>query len=120
MTTGLFQASFMSFATALRWRDGLREYGPHKTLYNRYVRWSRIGVFDRIFSSLAGQSGAPDMLMIDATHRKAQRTAASLLKKGMFPAVSAAQKDWRRFATRYDRSAHTFFSAICIAAAVVF
>ena len=60
------------------------------------------------------------MLMIDATHRKAQRTAASLLKKGMFPAVSAAQKDWRRFATRYDRSAHTFFSAICIAAAVIF
>jgi len=25
-------------------------------------------------------------------------------------------KDWRRIATRYDRSAHTFFSAICIAA----
>ena len=29
-------------------------------------------------------------------------------------------KDWRRIATRYDRCAHTFFSAICIAAAVTF
>ena len=29
-------------------------------------------------------------------------------------------KDWRRIATRYDRCAHTFFSAICIAAAVIF
>lgn len=29
-------------------------------------------------------------------------------------------KDWRRIATRYDRCAHTFFSAICIAAAVAF
>ena len=29
-------------------------------------------------------------------------------------------KDWRRLATRYDRCAHTFFSAICIAAAVTF
>jgi len=29
-------------------------------------------------------------------------------------------KDWRRIATRYDRSAHTFFSAICIAAIVTF
>ena len=29
-------------------------------------------------------------------------------------------KDWRRVATRYDRCAHTFFSAICIAASVVF
>ena len=30
----------------------------------------------------------------------------------------AKLKDWRRIATRYDRCAHTFFSAICIAAAV--
>jgi transposase len=29
-------------------------------------------------------------------------------------------KDWRRIATRYDRCAHTFFSAICIAASVIF
>lgn len=29
-------------------------------------------------------------------------------------------KDWQRIATRYDRCAHTFFSAICIAAAVTF
>ena len=29
-------------------------------------------------------------------------------------------KDWRRIATRYDRCAHTFFSAICIAATVIF
>lgn len=32
----------------------------------------------------------------------------------------AKLKDWRRVATRYDRCAHTFFSAICIAAAVSF
>ena len=29
-------------------------------------------------------------------------------------------KDWRRIATRYDRCAHTFMSAICIAATVIF
>ena len=29
-------------------------------------------------------------------------------------------KDWRRIATRYDRCAHTYFSAICIAATVIF
>jgi len=32
----------------------------------------------------------------------------------------AKLKDWRRIATRYDRCAHTFFSSICIAAAVSF
>lgn len=29
-------------------------------------------------------------------------------------------KDWRRIATRYDRCAHTFFSAITLAATVIF
>ena len=74
----------------LRWRDAPAEYGPHKTLYNRFIRWSRMGVFNRIFAGLAGRQGQPDRLMIDATHLKAHRTAASLLKKGLFPAVSDA------------------------------
>ena len=29
-------------------------------------------------------------------------------------------KDWRRIHTRYDRCAHTFMSAICIAATIIF
>ncbi|MBU6476175.1 MAG: transposase [Alphaproteobacteria bacterium] len=29
-------------------------------------------------------------------------------------------KDWRRIAMRYDRCSHTFFSAVCIAASVIF
>ncbi|MEO7026762.1 MAG: IS5 family transposase [Caulobacteraceae bacterium] len=205
----------------LRWRDAPKAYGPHKTIYNRFVRWSRMGVFDRIFSALAGQGPPPERLMIDATHLKAHRTAASLLKKGLFPRrigrtkgglnsklhavcdgagrplvmlLSEGQmsdfkgaalmiddlppakvligdkgydadwfrealakrgveacipsksnrkepiphdkalyrerhkiensfgrlKDWRRIHTRYDRCAHTFMSAICIAATVIF
>ena len=29
-------------------------------------------------------------------------------------------KDWRRIAMRYDRCAHTFFSALCLAASLIF
>jgi putative transposase len=76
----------------LRWRDVPKAYGPHKTIYNRFIRWSRLGVFNRIFASLAAKGGVPDQLMIDATHLKAHRTAASLLKKGLFPDVSDAPK----------------------------
>lgn len=76
----------------LQWRDAPKEYGPHKTLYSRFVRWSKKGVFDKIFAALVKESGTPDRLMIDATHIKAHRTAASLLKKGMYPALSDAQK----------------------------
>jgi putative transposase len=58
---------------------------PHKTLYNRFVRWSRMGIFDRIFANLAAESGPPDRVMIDSTHLEARRTAASLLKRGIHP-----------------------------------
>ena len=76
----------------LRWRDAPPAYGPHKTIYNRFIRWSRLGVFNRIFAELAAKGGKPDRLMIDATHLKAHRTAASLLKKGLYPDVSGAPK----------------------------
>jgi len=74
----------------LRWRDAPAAYGPHKTIYNRFIRWSRLGVFNRILAELAAQGGSADKLMIDATHLKAHRTAASLLKKGLYPDVSDA------------------------------
>jgi putative transposase len=76
----------------LQWKDAPKAYGPHKTLYNRFVRWSRMGVFNDIFAELAGKADTPDRLMIDATHLKAHRTAASLLKKGLYPAVSVGRK----------------------------
>ena len=76
----------------LQWKDAPKGYGPHKTLYNRFMRWSQMGVFNRIFTALASQADGPERLIIDATHLKAHRTAASLLKKGDFPAFSDAPK----------------------------
>jgi transposase len=76
----------------LRWRDAPADYDPHKTIYNRFVRWSRLGVFSKIFAALASKGPKPERLMIDATHLKAHRTAASLLKKGLFRDVSGAPK----------------------------
>ena len=67
----------------LRWRDAPPEYGPPKTLYNRWKRWSDKGVFARILLELAREGETTDTLMIEATHLKAHRTSSSLgLKKG--------------------------------------
>ena len=67
----------------LRWRDAPSAYGPSRTLYNRWVRWSRLGVFARILTELADAGQDAEMLMMDATHLKAHRTASSLRgKKG--------------------------------------
>jgi hypothetical protein len=46
-----------------------------------------MGVFNLIFTELAKVSAPDDLLMIDSTYIKVHRTAASLLKKGLFPAV---------------------------------
>ncbi len=67
----------------LRWRDAPREYGPAKTLYNRWKRWSENGVFARIMMGLAAERAGHKTIMIDATCLKAHRTASSLrVKKG--------------------------------------
>ena len=77
----------------LRWRDAPAEYGPHKTLYNRWVRWSRLGVFARILTELAAEGRDTEVIMIDATHLKAHRTASSLRgKKGGADGSSGALK----------------------------
>ncbi|AFN57073.1 transposase [Zymomonas mobilis] len=206
----------------MRWRDAPREYGPHKTLYNRWKRWSDMGIFSRMMDGLAAGRAEPQTIMIDATYLKAHRTASSLrLKKGdpgrligrtkggmntklhavtdqngrplsffmtagqisdytgaaaLLDSLPAAQwmlgdrgydadwfrdaleekgikpcipgrksrgkpvkydkrkykrrnrieimfgrlKDWRRIATRYDRSPTVFFSAVCLAATIMF
>ena len=67
----------------LRWCDAPMEYGPPKTLYNRWKRWGEMGVFARIMEGLACEAAVPKTVMIDATYLKAHRTATSLRwKKG--------------------------------------
>ena len=50
----------------LRWQDAPAIYGPCKTLYDRFARWSRMGIFARIFQELARPGGQGDTLMIDS------------------------------------------------------
>jgi transposase len=65
--------------------------GRHKTLCNRFVRWGRIGAFDRIFAALAAEGTATETAMIDPGPLKAHRTAASLVKKSCSPPYRADQ-----------------------------
>ena len=73
----------------LRWCDAPKEYGPHKTLYNRWKRWSDMGVFARIMAGLAAEGTETKTIMIDFTYLKAHRTASSLrVIKGSVVALS--------------------------------
>ena len=59
-----------------RWRDAPPVYGPYKTLYNRFVRWARKGVWEGIFAQLSEAGGPPVALLLDSTPVKAHRSAA--------------------------------------------
>ena len=50
----------------LRWRDAPAAYGPPKTLYSRWKRWSEKGIFARMLLELADQGRETETLMIDA------------------------------------------------------
>ena len=77
----------------LRWRDAPAAYGPHKTLYNRWKRWSDAGVFVKMMEGLSAAQPERRTVMIDATYLKAHRTASSLgVKKGVSGGSSDARK----------------------------
>ena len=59
-----------------RWRDCPAVYGPYTTIYNRFNRWSRQGLWTGMFAVLTGSSGVIATAMIDSTHVKAHRSAA--------------------------------------------
>lgn len=74
-----------------RWSDVPAEYGPAKTLYNRYKRWSEAGVFQRVFETLARENADFSTLMIDASHVKAHRIAAKGVKKTRMAGAALAK-----------------------------
>ena len=74
-----------------------KQYGPYKTLYNRWKRWSDMEVFARIMEGLAAKAPDNKTISIDVTYLKAHRTASSLgVKKG-----AAWTSDWP-YQRRYE------------------
>jgi transposase len=58
-----------------RWEDCPREYGPYTTVYNRFNRWSKAGIWQAILAGLVSFDAAT-VQCIDSTTAKAHRCAA--------------------------------------------
>ena len=61
--------------TGGRWRDTPAEYGPHTTIYNRWNRWCRRGIWRRLLSRLAEEGFLGDLGHLDSSYVKAHRSA---------------------------------------------
>lgn len=73
--------------TGVAWRDLPERYGPWQTVYDRFRRWQREGLFDRLLERLQirlDERGLIDfdLWLVDATVVRASRAAAGARKKG--------------------------------------
>jgi transposase len=65
------------------WRDLPDNFGPYTTCYNRFVRWRRAGVWDRIIDALASahdaavQMSTPPLSACISMERASQGTSAN-------------------------------------------
>ena len=75
----------------LLWKDAPVEYGRYRTLYHRFIKWSRAGIFNHIFAELAADGITVDWLTSEVASFAVQRTAVRLVNKGMLPAILEAQ-----------------------------
>ena len=70
------------------WRDLPKRYGPRATCYNRFVRWRKAGVWDRMMDAITAAHDG-DIQMIDSTSVRAHQQAATA-KRGIEIIVSVA------------------------------
>jgi transposase len=61
------------------WRDLPDCYGPRTTCYNRFVRWRRAGVWERIMHALAAAHDAA-VQMIDTSIVRVHQHAACIAR----------------------------------------
>ncbi len=58
-----------------RWADCPAKYGPSTTVYNRWNRWSRRGLWRKLLAALSAQGPLDELAMLDSTYVKAHRSA---------------------------------------------
>jgi transposase len=79
------------FREGLRWRALPDEYGPRTTVYNRFNRWSKRGLWQELMAELVAAAGPPEVAMIDSTAVRAHRSASGA-KGGSRARPSAARE----------------------------
>jgi transposase len=72
--------------TGAPWRDLPERYGPWRTVYSRFRRWTQAGVWDRVLAALQREADAAGQLdwqlwTIDGSSVRAHKAAAGGGKK---------------------------------------
>ena len=71
---------YWRLSTGSPWADIPERYGPPTTCYNRFVRWRKLGIWDRIFAAVTATYDG-DLQMIDSSSIRVHQHGANA-KKG--------------------------------------
>jgi transposase len=82
--------------TGAPWRDLPRHFGPWKSVYTRFRRWTRQGVWTGVLEQLAQQQDSESYL-IDATIVRAHQDATGAKKEALKPSATLEEGQPRRF-----------------------
>jgi len=63
---------FYALRVGCPWRDLPSQYGPYTTVYNRFNRWSKAGIRDRVMEAVADAHNV-DLVMVDGTSVRRRR-----------------------------------------------
>ncbi|HFG7810936.1 TPA: transposase [Salmonella enterica subsp. enterica serovar Java] len=91
----IINGMFWVLCSGAPWRDLPERYGPWKTVYNRFNRWSKSGVINIIFNRL--------LTLLD---RDAYRN------RNVVERCFGRLKEYRRIATRYDKTARNYLAMV--------
>ena len=110
------------------WRDLPDRYGPRTTFYNRFVRWRRSGVWDRLMDAitvacdsnairdLIESQGAVPNIPAKSNRKWKPRFSKSLYReRNQVERFFSKLKHLRRVATRYDKLADNFLAMVKLA-----
>ena len=97
------------FRTGSPWADVPERYGPYTTCYNRFVRWRKAGVWDRLLAAVS-KAFDGEIIMIDSSCVRVHKHAATA-KKGVMtmvawdvPAAGSPRKSMRSSMPKVGRS----------------
>jgi transposase len=97
------------FRTGSPWADVPERYGPYTTCYNRFVRWRKAGVWDRLLAAVS-KAFDGEIIMIDSSCVRVHQHAATA-KKGVMtmvawdvPAAGSPRKSMRSSMPKVGRS----------------
>ncbi len=95
----IMNGMFYILRTGSPWRDLPERYGPYTTVYNRFNRWRKAGIWDKLMDAIVKAHGG-EVQMIDSSIVRVHQHASGVKKRVEFVVSVEAEAGSRRKSTR--------------------